>query len=316
MTELAKELGQRGYTLRSGAAVGADSAFEVGATKKEIFKGFDSTGNIEKLVAHEIHPNLKGAMKASGEKAKKAGKDPVRSEWAVENLMARNTNQIFGKNLNVPVDFVIAYDSSGWTGEGARPEKGGTNQAIDMAARKGIPVINMANANWKIKLDEILNTNKEEQQASVTDIGQYVIYGNEKFIVLKQNDNGTINIYNPTLEGVASKKSVSARNLTLTDGKARIVNYIDKKGKSSRYLITPRNTIISISGEKYKKMNWIEGDGLRNAILALPSEQSNDWNALNTVVKQALQGAPFNFTSEQWGMLSPSEKETLIEQCL
>lgn len=63
---------------------------------------------------------------------------------------------MFGENLDAPVDFVLAYDPSGWEGQGPRPEKGGTNQAIDMAARKGIPVINMANPGWKEKLEAVL----------------------------------------------------------------------------------------------------------------------------------------------------------------
>ena len=36
-------------------------------------------------------------------------------------------------------------------------KSGGTGQAIDMASRKNIPVINLANPNWKTKLDSVLN---------------------------------------------------------------------------------------------------------------------------------------------------------------
>ena len=45
MTASAEKLAQRGYTLRSGGASGADSAFEAGATRKEIYlpwRGFNS----------------------------------------------------------------------------------------------------------------------------------------------------------------------------------------------------------------------------------------------------------------------------------
>ena len=158
MTEAAKYLEGLGYTLRSGGAEGADTAFEKGVkSKKEIFKGLDPTGPREKAVAHEIHPDLTGAMNASKRKAEAAGKNGDRSAAAVENLMARNTNQIFGKNLDTPVDFVLAYDPSGWTGVGPRPQKGGTLQAIDMAARKGIPVINMADANWREQLKSAIS---------------------------------------------------------------------------------------------------------------------------------------------------------------
>jgi predicted NAD-dependent protein-ADP-ribosyltransferase YbiA (DUF1768 family)/adenylate kinase family enzyme len=154
MTELAKELDARGYTLRSGGAEGADTAFESGATKKEIFKGFDQAGEIEKKIAHEIHPNLKGAMESSQKRATAAGKNGERSAWAVENLMARNTNQIFGKNLDTPSDFVVFYAKET---NGIRPE-GGTGQAVEMARLKGIPTINLANPNWRAELDKVLGS--------------------------------------------------------------------------------------------------------------------------------------------------------------
>lgn len=154
MTELAKELDARGYTLRSGGAEGADTAFESGATKKEIFKGFDQAGETERKIAHEIHPNLKGAMESSQKRATAAGKNGERSAWAVENLMARNTNQIFGKNLDTPSDFVVFYAKET---KGIRPE-GGTGQAVEMARLKGIPTINLANPNWRAELDKVLGS--------------------------------------------------------------------------------------------------------------------------------------------------------------
>ena len=164
MTQAATYLESLGYTLRSGRAKGADTAFEKGVkSKKQIFGGFDATGDREKAVAHEIHPNLTGAMEASKKRAIANGKNGERSAWAVENLMARNTNQIFGENLDTPVDFVLAYDPSGWIGKGARPQKGGTLQAIEMAYRKGIPVINMADTNWKDQLKTAI-ANKPAQE--------------------------------------------------------------------------------------------------------------------------------------------------------
>ena len=171
MTEVAKYLDQQGYTLRSGAAEGADTAFENGATKKEIFKPTDGVGQREIDVAHEIHPNLQGVMDSSRRKAEAQGKNGERSAKFVEALMARNTNQIFGKNLDTPVDFVLAYDKSGWIGEGTRPMKGGTLQAIEMAARKGIPVINMANDNWREQLKDVLSG---KTKASTENVNQPV----------------------------------------------------------------------------------------------------------------------------------------------
>lgn len=149
MTEVAKYLEEKGYTLRSGAAQGADTAFEKGVKeKKEIFPGSQKAGMREQKIAREIHPNPNALDKS---------KNPE----FVWNLMARNTNQIFGKNLDTPVDFVIAWTKDGLTDYRNRTvNSGGTGQAIEMASRKGIPVINMFNPSWREQLLSVLNKNK------------------------------------------------------------------------------------------------------------------------------------------------------------
>ena len=83
-------------------------------------------------IAKEIHP--------SPNKLSDGGLD----------LMARNTFQVFGKNLDTPVDFVLA-----WTSDGT--DKGGTGQAIRLAQGKGIPVINMFNDDWEAQLAKVLD---------------------------------------------------------------------------------------------------------------------------------------------------------------
>ena len=139
MTSVAEWLQNQGYILRSGGAKGADQAFEKavyeGQDKKEIFLASDADisesnkdkTNLEnKKIAHEIvketHPNYSALKKKAG-------------EYGL-NLMARNTFQIFGENLDTPVDFVIA-----WTPGGKLV--GGTAQAIRIANAKGIKVFNV-----------------------------------------------------------------------------------------------------------------------------------------------------------------------------
>ncbi len=178
MTKAAEYLDGLGYTLRSGAADGADTAFEKGATKKEIFKGFDPAGETEVKIAHEIHPDLKGAMNASknkkikaklaeGATQQEAEKSGERSAWAVQNLMARNTNQVFGKNLDSSVDFVLFYAKE--TDNPLRP-KGGTGQAVEMARRKGIPTINMADANWRDQLSAVIKKTSTKEKGNKINI--------------------------------------------------------------------------------------------------------------------------------------------------
>jgi len=131
MTAFAKEAEAMGYILNTGVTFkgkeeGADAAFSKGTTKKNLFAPEKATEK-EVAIAKEIHPKPSalspGAMK----------------------LMARNTNQVFGANLNTPVDFVLFYAKET---RGIRPE-GGTGQAVQMARMKNIPTINMANPDWK-----------------------------------------------------------------------------------------------------------------------------------------------------------------------
>ena len=38
---------------------------------------------------------------------------------------------------------------------------GGTGQAIDMASRKNIPIINLKNKGWEKKLDQLVNDSEQ-----------------------------------------------------------------------------------------------------------------------------------------------------------
>lgn len=145
---LAGRLGQAGWTLRSGRAEGADSAFEAGAravrgsceiylpnkhnymsieqvihaSSEDFMKGEsyldEVTGSVLgcKVIARLLHPNGKNL-----------------SPHALE-LQARNTYQIIGQDLNTPVQFVVC-----WT-EGGRGE-GGTGQALRLAKMLNIPIL-------------------------------------------------------------------------------------------------------------------------------------------------------------------------------
>lgn len=128
MTAAARRLQQRGYTLRSGAARGADSAFEDGAgAAKEIWvpwRGFNQhpslrTPTIEALsLASRVHP----AWHKCSSPAQK--------------MHARNMHQVLGEDLDDSVDFVLCFTPDG---SGA----GGTGQAIRLARLCAIPVFDL-----------------------------------------------------------------------------------------------------------------------------------------------------------------------------
>jgi hypothetical protein len=69
------------------------------------------------------------------------------------------------------------------------------------------------------------------------------------------------------LEGTDAKISVAEANMKPLNMIAKIVEY-----KDSEYIVTSKNTIISLKSNK--KMMWGENDGNRKAILGLASQNS------------------------------------------
>ena len=134
-------MAKRGDKLRSGGADGADSAFENGCNavngQKEIYlpwdnfngktngNGYFSTYSVESMskateIAKKYHPywdNLSRGGRA---------------------LMTRNSFQALGLNLDRPADFIVCYTDGGKL-------KGGTAQALRIAADYQIPVFNAGN---------------------------------------------------------------------------------------------------------------------------------------------------------------------------
>jgi hypothetical protein len=125
MSEDAYRLQARGYILRSGAAEGADSAFEAGAgDQKEIWlpwRGFQN------------HPSRLLPSLAAFEMAARFHPAWERCSRGARALHARNCHQVLGADLATPVEFVLC-----WTKDGRA--SGGTGQAIRIAEAHGIPV--------------------------------------------------------------------------------------------------------------------------------------------------------------------------------
>lgn len=135
---IAKWCGENNFILRSGGANGADSSFEYGCDlvngKKEIYlpwNGFNDhyTGivldeyNTKPFeIAKQFHPYWNN-LKQGGRK-----------------LMARNSYQVLGKDLNTPSNFIVCYTENG-------SAKGGTGQAIRIAKYYNIPVFDAGSYN-------------------------------------------------------------------------------------------------------------------------------------------------------------------------
>lgn len=133
---IATHLAECGYTLRSGGADGADTAFEIGALrgngKKEIFlpwRNFNDNPSVlyepPQLafeIARKYHPNWAG-LKPS-----------------VKRIMARNSQQVLGFDCRTPTQFIVCYTENG-------EMKGGTSQALRIAIDLNIPIYNLGDPN-------------------------------------------------------------------------------------------------------------------------------------------------------------------------
>jgi len=144
INDISTFLENKGYILRSGGAEGADVFFEekVDEKNKEIYlpwKGFNNNKSLlyglDKPKAMEIaemyHPNWRGLTET------------------VRKIMARNSYQVLGYNLELPSEFVVCYTVDG-------KSTGGTGQALRIAADYKIPIVNLQHSDWRDKLKELI----------------------------------------------------------------------------------------------------------------------------------------------------------------
>lgn len=117
ITRFARILDRKGYTLRSGGAEGADTAFANGAIRKEILRPKDATPEAIEI-AMSIHPA------------------PQHCNDYVRKLHGRNVQILLGKSLDKPVEFVICWTPGGKT-------IGGTGLGIRLADDRDIKVYNL-----------------------------------------------------------------------------------------------------------------------------------------------------------------------------
>lgn len=140
MFKIAAILARKGYKLRSGAAEGADTAFELGCVSvggdKEIWLPWKGFNNHEDT---KLYPNPGHFAKA----------ESALEHWGkltqgAKRLHARNVGQVLGMHLELPVDFVLCWTPDGATSrQECTTKTGGTATAIKLASDLGIPVINM-----------------------------------------------------------------------------------------------------------------------------------------------------------------------------
>ncbi len=149
MRTLAARLAIDGWTLRSGAAPGADSAFEQGA--------LDVGGRMEIYLpwpGFESRPRNDDRYRVVSDPAVRADAERIAAEhhraWdrlpnSVRSLHTRNVHQVLGATLKNPCRFVVCWARlpvQDAVGRGINVA-GGTGEAVRIAASHGIEVINL-----------------------------------------------------------------------------------------------------------------------------------------------------------------------------
>lgn len=178
MREAARKLAEKGMTLRSGAADGADQAFELGwldwyvkqtpwpspgEQRAELYlpwSGFnkhDDFGcfganmslSILRLVKEAEH--IASTLHPAWDAVKKDG-TPVLSQ-AAKKLHTRNVYQVLGQTLDTPSRFLVGYAPLDKQGN----PKGGTATAMKLAERYDVKVYNLYKDEHFMKFENWIN---------------------------------------------------------------------------------------------------------------------------------------------------------------
>ena len=153
-------LARLGYVLRSGAAPGADSAFESGCNRanglKEIFlpyAGFNDSDSELYLISEQVF-----------DAASEYGPDWIQLDIDQKQKQARNVQQVMGQNLNELTHFVICWTEDGCNTYQTRTKNtGGTGQAIECASRQNVRVYNIRNDQDEKDLNAFISTQSSQE---------------------------------------------------------------------------------------------------------------------------------------------------------
>ena len=137
MTDIAIELANYGFTLRSGGADGADSAFEIGAGDgrlvKEIYLPWAGFNGSRSHLYLWPTPDLQAEAETIAARHHPAWE---RCSQGARKMHTRNVAQVLGEYLNQPALCVIC-----WTPNGSGT--GGTGQALRIAKTYGVPIFDL-----------------------------------------------------------------------------------------------------------------------------------------------------------------------------
>ena len=147
-------LGGFSTILRSGAADGADTAFEVGCDRsngpKEIYLPWKGYNNHSSTLYHVPNGVMAYAATVYGDNWKYLNKP-------IKLLMARDVQQVIGQDFDSTSEFILCWTPDGCASRDCRTKKtGGTGQAIAVASDLGIPIFNLHNEPAETQFIEFL----------------------------------------------------------------------------------------------------------------------------------------------------------------
>ena len=136
MWRIAKTLGERGYTLRTGGALGADEAFRQGSFGYNLELMLPWSGYNKHYI--DNHRHFSGWSESLEAIAAEHHPAWTRCSHGARKLHTRNVAIMIGLDAGnpKPVDFVVCYTKDG-------KATGGTGQAIRLALHYDIPVFNI-----------------------------------------------------------------------------------------------------------------------------------------------------------------------------
>lgn len=153
ITELAKWLDSKGYTLRSTGAIEPypDLAFELGSTRLEIYDPWGK--KLEKDGKRSKYPQAE-----TERLAKKYNPVYDRMKEQVQTMMRRDVAKVLGDQLNSFVQFILCWTPDGAeAGRDISPRTGFTSIQIGLASDLKIPVFNLYKPDAETRLRQFVN---------------------------------------------------------------------------------------------------------------------------------------------------------------
>lgn len=153
MRKLASVLEKEGFVLRSGAAHGADTAFESGVSSRQMKEIYLPWPRFNDHPSHLCNFSSSIVAMACELVA------PLHPAWSrlsrgSQRLMVRNVYQVLGSTLDIPVKFVICWTPDGCDSKATySSSSGGTGVALALADSYSIPIFNLQNPAWT---DEVI----------------------------------------------------------------------------------------------------------------------------------------------------------------